>query len=105
MTDTTETHGIYADRDRWKARAEKAEAERDEEKRLAEQWMLGARAMEQKLSIATEALHLIATHRSNCHDYDDDIGEERREFDAEDVKLMEYAARVALAQMKGDDHE
>lgn len=72
-------------------------AERDEEKRLAEQWMLGARAMEQNLSIATEALHLIATHRSKCHDYDDDTGGERREFDAEDVKIMEYAALIALA--------
>lgn len=47
-----------------------------------------------------DALDLIATHRAKCHAHDDDMGHQRRDFDAEDVKLMEYAARAAL---KGSD--
>jgi hypothetical protein len=42
------------------------------------------------------ALRLIATHRAKCHEHDDDMGHERRDFDVEDVILMEHAARIAL---------
>lgn len=43
-----------------------------------------------------DALDLIATHRAKCHAYDDDMGHPRRIFDAEDLKLVEYAAQTAL---------
>jgi len=50
-------------------------------------------------------LDLIATHRKKCHEYDDDVGHERREFDVEDVIIMENAARAAVAELKGQDDE
>jgi len=43
------------------------------------------------------ALDLIARHRYDCHAYDDDMGHPLREFDVEDVKIMECAAKTALA--------
>jgi len=42
------------------------------------------------------ALDLFAKHRQRCHDWDDDTGRDRREFDLEDVKIMEHAATSAL---------
>ena len=46
------------------------------------------------------ALDLIATHRAKCHEHDEDMGHALRDFDIEDVRLMEFAARTAL---KGTD--
>ena len=43
------------------------------------------------------ALDLIARHRYHCHAYDDDVGHPLRDFDVEDVKIMEYVAKTALA--------
>ena len=62
--------------------------------------------LEAKLAKAVEALEQIASHRKKCHEYDDDVGHERREFDVEDMIIMEYAARTTLAELKGqnDDH-
>ena len=56
------------------------------------------------LAKAVEALEQIATHRKKCHEYDDDVGHERRTFDVEDMIIMEYAARTTLAELKGPDH-
>jgi len=61
--------------------------------------------LEAKLAKAVGALDLIATHRKKCHEYDDDVGHERREFDVEDVIIMENAARAAVAELKGQDDE
>ena len=58
---------------------------------------------EAKLAKAVEALEQIATHRKKCHEYDDDVGHERRTFDVEDMIIMEYAARTTLAELKGQD--
>ena len=58
---------------------------------------------EARLEKAVRALDLIATHRKKCHEYDDDVGHERREFDVEDVIIMENAARTTLAELKGED--
>ena len=67
---------------------------------------------EAKLAKAVEALEQIATHRKKCHEYDDDVGHERREFDVEDMIIMEYTARTTLADLskersdeKGQDDE
>ena len=43
------------------------------------------------------ALDLIARHRYDCHAYDDDMGHPLRDFDVEDVIIMEYVAKTALA--------
>jgi hypothetical protein len=43
------------------------------------------------------ALDLIARHRYRCHAYDDDVGHPLRDFDVEDVRIMEYVAKTALA--------
>lgn len=48
-------------------------------------------------------LSIIANHRSECHSYDDDAGHQRRDFDAEDVRLMEYAAKSALKNKDASD--
>ena len=61
--------------------------------------------LEAKLAKAVEALEQIASHRKKCHEYDDDVGHERREFDVEDMIIMEYAARTTLAALKGQDDE
>ncbi len=61
--------------------------------------------LEAKLAKALEALEQIATHRKKCHEYDDDVGHERREFDVEDMIIMEYAACTTLAELKGQDDE
>ena len=61
--------------------------------------------LEAKLAKAVEALEQIASHRKKCHEYDDDVGHERREFDVEDMIIMEYAARTTLAELKGQDDE
>lgn len=45
-----------------------------------------------------DALWIIATYRKKCHEYDDDTGNERRDFDREDVLLMEWQARSALSR-------
>lgn len=55
-----------------------------------------------KLAKAVEALEQIASHRKKCHEYDDDVGHERREFDVEDMIIMEYAARTTLAELTGE---
>lgn len=65
--------------------ADALEAEREENVRLRG----NVRAM-------TRQLELIANHRRSCHRYDDDMGHARRDFDSEDWKLIEYAARAAL---------
>ena len=57
--------------------------------------------LEAQLAKAVEALEQIATHRKKCHEYDDDVGHERRTFDVEDMIIMEYAARTTLAELKG----
>lgn len=44
-----------------------------------------------------EALRVIESHRRKCHEYDADVGDELRSFDEEDVILMEWQARTALA--------
>ncbi|GAA6176887.1 hypothetical protein [Sulfitobacter pacificus] len=49
-----------------------------------------------------EALNVIATHRAKCHEYDTDCGHEKRSFDEEDVRLMEWQAKSALS---GQDAE
>ena len=49
-----------------------------------------------RIDTLTEALGLIATHRARCHEYDDDMGHKLRDFDVEDVILIEQAARIAL---------
>jgi len=51
-----------------------------------------------------DVMGLIATHRQRCHDYDDDVGDERRGFDVEDVRIMEYAAAAALKVQVPDDY-
>lgn len=58
-----------------------------------------ARIAEQDAKIASlvDALQNIATHREKCHAYDADMGHVPREFDIEDLKIFEYAARAALA--------
>ena len=61
--------------------------------------------LEANLKKAAEALEQIASHRKKCHEYDDDVGHERREFDVEDMIIMEYAARTTLAELKGQDDE
>ena len=61
--------------------------------------------LEAKLVKAVEALEQIATHRKKCHEYDDDVGHERRTFDVEDMIIMEYAARTTLAELKGETDE
>jgi hypothetical protein len=58
--------------------------------------------LEAKLEKAVEALEQIASYRKKCHEYDDDVGHERREFDVEDMIIMEYAARTTLAELKGE---
>ena len=70
-------------------------------KRLADDLI----ASEAKLAKAVEALEQIASHRKKCHEYDDDVGHERREFDVEDMIIMEYAARTTLEALKGQDDE
>lgn len=44
------------------------------------------------------ALKLIANHRKECHEHDDDMGHPSRDFDGEDWRLVEYAARAAMAK-------
>ena len=61
--------------------------------------------LEAKLAKAVEALEQIASHRKKCHEYDDDVGHERREFDIEDMIIMEYAAQSTLAELNGQDDE
>ena len=61
--------------------------------------------LQAKLAKAVEALEQIASHRKKCHEYDDDVGHERREFSVEDMIIMEYAARTTLAELKGQDDE
>ena len=61
--------------------------------------------LEAQLAKAVEALEWCATHRKKCHEYDDDVGHERRTFDVEDMIIMEYAARTTLAELKGQDDE
>ena len=46
------------------------------------------------------ALQTISTWRKDCHAYDADMGHELRDFDIEDVKMLEIVARAAL---KGGD--
>lgn len=56
--------------------------------------------LEAKLAAAdklAEALRVIESHRRKCHEYDADVGDELRSFDEEDVILMEWQARTALA--------
>lgn len=57
-----------------------------------------------KLALARNALEVIRDHRSSCHAYDEDAGHVRRDFDAEDVRLMEEQARIALEAI-GDGDE
>lgn len=64
-----------------------------------------AAELEAKLAKAVEALGEVATHRKKCHEYDDDVGHERRTFDVEDMIIMEYAASTTLAELKGQDDE
>ena len=60
------------------------------------------KAAEAKLAEALVALENIATHRKKCWDYDDDAGHQRREFDAEDVKIMEWQAKATITKLKGE---
>jgi hypothetical protein len=57
-------------------------------------------ALEARVAAAdklAEALRVIESHRRKCHEYDAGVGDELRPFDEEDVILMEWQARTALA--------
>lgn len=59
--------------------------------------------LQAQIETAKEALRIIASHRRECHEYDDDCGYGRRTFDSEDVRLMEWQARAALKEMENTD--
>ena len=77
----------------------------DDHKKAVEELEAKLSKSEALLAKAVEALGEVATHRKKCHEYDDDVGHERRTFDVEDMIIMEYAARNALAELKGQDDE
>lgn len=60
-------------------------------------------AQDAKIAKLVEALRLISSHRRRCHEHDEDMGHDLREFDLEDLKLMEQAARSALASIGETD--
>lgn len=62
-------------------------------------------ALQAKLDEAVGALDAIATYRKQCHEYDADCGHALRNFDGEDVRLMERQARATIAKLKGTDDE
>ena len=74
---------------------------------LSDAGLSGANLSGANLNCAAEitrlrgALDLIARYRYDCHAYDDDMGHPLRDFDVEDVRIMEYAAKTAL----GDTHQ
>jgi hypothetical protein len=57
-------------------------------------------ATEERLR-AAEALARVAetcaNHRKDCHAYDKDMGHPPRDFDEEDLRLIEYSLQSALA--------
>lgn len=53
-------------------------------------------AAQERIEALEDALKLIQDHRKKCHEYDLDTGNELRDFDEEDIKIMEYCARAAL---------
>ena len=54
--------------------------------------------LERKLKIANDALRQIATWRRDAHDYDRENGHDLRDFDIEDIKLLEFCAMRGLDQ-------
>ena len=63
-----------------------------------------ARVLALRARVATleAALRVIESHRRKCHEYDADVGDELRDFDVEDVILMEWQARAALQREGGE---
>ncbi|MDO6587368.1 hypothetical protein Q4543_17790 [Salipiger sp. 1_MG-2023] len=92
------TRALVAERDSLAsdlaAAAERELALQDDVRRASER---GA-ALEAENADLRRVLALIRDHREECHAHDDEMGHERREFDADDVRLMEYAARAALKE-------
>lgn len=66
---------------------------------LAAQISAELRAQAARIEQLEAALTLIRDHRESCHYHDEDMGHALRDFDIEDVCIMEFAARAAL---KGD---
>lgn len=54
--------------------------------------------LQQRVAKLEAALRVIESHRRKCHEYDADVGDELRDFDEEDVRLMEWQARAALQE-------
>jgi len=49
---------------------------------------------------ALEFIHEVARWREKCHEYDEDMGHEPRDFDEEEWDILERAARRVLAQLR-----
>ena len=95
---------VTAELEQAEARIEELEATLQQERSakwevLESPFKLRVQELEAKLAKAVKALEQIASHRKKCHEYDDDVGHERREFDVEDMIIMEYAARTTLAEL------
>ena len=88
-----------ADRPRGHPSTERLEIEklRAENERLIEE-RLAAVERVAKLEVA---LRVIESHRRKCHEYDADVGDGLRDFDVDDVILMEWQARAALKEGEG----
>jgi len=54
--------------------------------------------LQERVAELEAALRVIESHRRKCHEYDADVGDELRDFDEDDVRLMEWQARAALAE-------
>lgn len=57
-------------------------------------------ARDATIAALVESLELIRDWRKSCHEYDEDIGDDPREFDVDDLILMEWSARAALAKAR-----
>jgi hypothetical protein len=62
----------------------------------AEKWNALAPATDAQATARAEAMQSIATWRKAAHDYDEDVGNDPRDFDVSDVQAMEITAERAL---------
>lgn len=56
------------------------------------------REQQARIEELEKALEMIASWRTSAHEYDDDVGYPRRDFDEETVTEMEGFAKSALAK-------
>gem|GEM_PF-6250376 len=56
----------------------------------------------QAIGALRSALTEIRDWRKSCHDHDKDMGHDLREFDVEDLKMMEFCANAAIKGASND---